>query len=45
MELARASDLMLILGSSGVVYPAAIIPKYAHKAGAKIIEINPEKSR
>ena len=44
VELARSSDLMLILGTSGVVYPAALIPNYARKAGAKIIEINPEQS-
>jgi len=44
VELARSSDLMLILGTSGVVYPAALIPNYARKAGAKIIEINPEES-
>jgi NAD-dependent deacetylase len=44
VELARASDLMLILGTSGVVYPAALIPNYARKAGAKIIEVNPEDS-
>jgi NAD-dependent deacetylase len=44
VELARSSDLMLVLGTSGVVYPAAMIPNYARKAGAKIIEINPEQT-
>jgi NAD-dependent deacetylase len=33
-------DLFLILGTSGVVYPAASLPSYALKAGAKVIEIN-----
>jgi len=42
IALARGADLMLILGTSGVVYPAGLIPSYAHRAGAKIIEINPE---
>ena len=37
---AQACDLMLILGSSLVVYPAAYLPEYAHQAGAKLIIIN-----
>jgi len=41
-EMARSCDLMLVLGTSGVVYPAAMIPNYGRKAGAKIIEVNPE---
>ncbi len=32
---------MLVVGTSGVVYPAALIPVVAKRAGAKIIEINP----
>jgi NAD-dependent deacetylase len=35
---------MLVLGTSGVVYPAASIPAYAKEAGAVIVEVNPEKS-
>jgi len=41
---AQACDMMLILGTSGVVYPAAAIPDYALAKGAKLIEINPQKS-
>lgn len=37
---AEACDLMFALGSSLVVYPAAYLPVYAHKAGAKLIIIN-----
>jgi NAD-dependent deacetylase len=37
---AQTCDLMLTLGSSLVVYPAAYLPKYAHQAGAKLIIIN-----
>lgn len=33
-------DLLLTLGSSLVVYPAAYLPIYAHQAGASIIIIN-----
>jgi len=42
--MADASDLMLVLGTSGVVYPAASIPISAKSKGAILIEINPEKS-
>jgi len=34
-------EVMLVLGTSGVVYPAAAMPQQAHQGGAKIIEINP----
>lgn len=37
---AKSADVFLILGTSGAVYPAAYLPEYAKKAGAKIIEIN-----
>jgi len=37
-------DLMLILGTSGVVHPAAMLPVMAKNNGAVLIEINPEKS-
>lgn len=43
--LARKSDVHLIIGTTGEVQPASYIPYYAKKAGAVIIEINPEKSR
>ena len=41
---AKACDLMLILGTSGVVYPAASLPDYARAGGACLIEINPRES-
>lgn len=40
VEEARGADVFLILGTSGAVYPAAYLPEYAKKAGARIIEIN-----
>jgi NAD-dependent deacetylase len=45
--LARAAaecescDVMLIVGTSGVVQPAASLPYHAWNAGARLIEINP----
>jgi len=41
---ASKSDLMLIVGSSLVVFPAAQLPSIAKKNGAKIILINLEKT-
>ncbi len=43
-EAARRTDVMLVVGSTGEVYPAALVPRWASEAGAKIIEINPEAS-
>jgi NAD-dependent deacetylase len=37
---AQLCDLMILLGSSLVVYPAAYLPQHAHQAGAKLIIIN-----
>jgi len=37
---AQTCDLMLTLGSSLVVYPAAYLPQYARQAGARMIIIN-----
>lgn len=39
-----ACDLMMIIGTSGVVYPAASLPMMARSKGARVIEINPKKS-
>ncbi|MDN5347187.1 MAG: NAD-dependent deacetylase [Clostridia bacterium] len=37
---AKSCDLMLTLGSSLVVYPAACLPQYARQAGARLVIIN-----
>jgi NAD-dependent deacetylase len=39
-EEAKKCNVMFILGTSGVVYPAADLPYLAHSNGAKIVEIN-----
>lgn len=41
---AENCDLMFSLGTSAVVQPAASIPKMAKRSGAKIVEINLEKT-
>jgi NAD-dependent deacetylase len=38
------AEVVLCIGTSGVVYPAASLPLYAQKKGAKVISINPEIS-
>jgi NAD-dependent deacetylase len=40
IELSRSCDLMLVIGSSLVVNPAAKLPQIARQAGAKIAIIN-----
>jgi NAD-dependent deacetylase len=41
-ELARSADLMLVVGSSLVVFPAAEIPLTAARAGVPIVLVNAE---
>lgn len=41
---ARNCDVMLVLGTSGVVYPAALVPREARGIGAKLIEVNPAEN-
>lgn len=43
-EAAAACAVMLIVGTSGVVHPAASIPAMAAQNGATVIEVNPEIS-
>lgn len=39
---ARDCDLFLSVGTSGLVYPAAGLPRMARQSGAYVVEINPE---
>lgn len=43
-SLARASDVMLVVGTSGIVYPAAGLPLAARAGGGKVVEVNVERS-
>lgn len=43
-RLAERADLVLVIGTSGVVYPAAYIPQIVKETGGKVIEVNPEES-
>ncbi len=42
LEEARRCDLMLVIGTSAVVYPAADLPRVAKGSGAIIVEVNKE---
>lgn len=42
-EVSRA-DLLLIIGTTGEVMPAGMLPSIASSHGARIIEINPSRS-
>ena len=42
LELALASDLFLVVGSSLVVHPAAALPSLAKENGARLVIINRE---
>ncbi|MHA1136496.1 MAG: SIR2 family NAD-dependent protein deacylase [Candidatus Thorarchaeota archaeon] len=42
VELCRNTELMIVIGSSLTIYPAAFLPQLARNAGAKIILINLE---
>ncbi len=38
----RAADLLVVVGTSGMVYPAAGLPELALAQGTVVIEVNPE---
>jgi NAD-dependent deacetylase len=41
-KAARSAKLVLVAGTSSLVYPAAALPQIAQSAGAYIVEVNPE---
>lgn len=43
-EEAQCCDCMLLIGTSGVVNPAAQLPLVAREQGARLIELNPERT-
>ncbi|MEM1349882.1 MAG: Sir2 family NAD-dependent protein deacetylase, partial [Myxococcota bacterium] len=40
MEAAQVADVCLVIGTSGLVYPAASIPEIAKRSGARVLELN-----
>jgi NAD-dependent deacetylase len=43
-QAASDCDLMLVIGTSAVVQPAALMPVFAKETGARVVEINPERT-
>ena len=43
-RLAAEREVMLLVGTSGTVWPAAELPLVAKRAGRRVIEVNPEPS-
>ncbi len=44
IEAIRGCDLLVAVGTSAVVYPAAQLPTLARQAGATMLEINPDET-
>lgn len=45
VHAAERARLVLVVGTSGLVHPAASIPYHASRSGAFVVEINPESTR
>ncbi|HPJ96964.1 MAG TPA: NAD-dependent deacylase [Syntrophales bacterium] len=43
-DAARTCDVMLVIGTSGIVYPVAFLPALAKGGGAFVVEINMEET-
>jgi len=43
-RLAEKADVVIVVGTSGLVYPAAYIPYIVKEHGGKVIEVNVERS-
>ena len=43
-EVAQCAHTMLVIGTSGIVYPAAELPRVCKTRGARLIEINPQET-
>lgn len=41
---ARECDIFFVIGTSALVYPAAALPVIAKRAGAYLVEVNPEET-
>lgn len=44
LDAVRSADVALVVGTSNIVQPAATLPIAASAAGAKVIEINPNRT-
>ncbi len=42
LDAVRACELLVVVGTSGLVHPAAALPALARDAGRRVLEINPD---
>ena len=42
LTAARQAEIVLVVGTSSLVYPAAMLPEVARRHGAFVVEVNPE---
>jgi NAD-dependent deacetylase len=40
IEAAEHADLVLVVGTSGIVFPVAALPQIARRSGARLVEVN-----
>ncbi|MBN1563151.1 MAG: NAD-dependent deacylase [Anaerolineae bacterium] len=45
IQLSTVADVMLVVGTSGIVYPANQLPVFAKRNGATVIDVNPDVSQ
>jgi NAD-dependent deacetylase len=43
-KVSAECDIMLVIGTSAIIQPAAFMPSIAKRSGAKVIEINTERT-
>ncbi|RZA36907.1 MAG: NAD-dependent deacylase [Lysobacteraceae bacterium] len=43
-DACSSSDLLIVIGTSGTVYPVAQLPDVAKRAGCRIVQVNPAES-
>ncbi len=44
IEFIPRTDILLVIGTSAQVYPAAAIPRWVKDHGGKVVEVNPEQT-
>jgi NAD-dependent deacetylase len=44
VEAVNAADVVIVVGTSSIVYPAAGLPELALARGTAVIEVNPERT-
>jgi NAD-dependent deacetylase len=42
LQAAQVAEVVLVVGTSSLVYPAAALPRIARASGAFLVEVNPE---